>query len=330
MTKGCAILPFQTTIGNPAYVTVNGQAIVAPDRPFLANDDPGSYSVRAFNNGGTGDLGTKDGDGIITLRALGNVNGRIKVIQFNVLASTALGIFSCQGNPGDPCPEVVNGHPVIDYMGGRDPMSMPTLPTPMPLSDPSNYFLHRSNFPGITQTVEIPAGDTLSESAGPNKIKVENNTLYFVNTGNSSSKIEVDVNSATNIVVVNQTGSIDVKSGHLTNAVVAATGEVMLGGGSKTSIRAPANNPAIVAGSVSQGASSVEIWGGIYATGKINLNPITVHGVLVGNPIEIQGSAGTTFTDEGMPPHYATMPGITYPDEIKNTLVILQSWKEVQ
>jgi len=323
-TKGCVILPFQTA---------NGQAVSAPGMPFSGTGDPGFYSVRAFNNGSTKDSGTTDGDGIVAVRALGNVNGEVKVIEANVKTATSLGLMDCLDTSHNP-PQFLDGcysdqgNPSYTPSVGRNPTAFSTLPT-LDLSSPSkNYYGNPStNFQTLTQVAvsgtSLPSNQLLSGR-------------YYSKTGNLTVN---GPNTGTGMLVIYATGNVTV-NGTLTNAIVIGANSVTLNGtiqspSASTSPLTSLNFPAVVAGTGGVSAAKFStIQGNVLCpTGTISLDRVTVHGSLIGKTIHLKGGQGNTSTVDDQPPtvnYYDVMPGVSYPPEVKNSSVVTQTWKEIQ
>ena len=307
--------------------------------PFSGTFDDGQYEVRAFNN----EPGTTDTDQKITFRALGTVRGEQKLLEATVLAVSGLNLVNCQGTPGvNPCPDTTNGNPDVRPTPGREPESTPTLPSMPPLADPitpsacysANYYCYNStdfslHFPGLT--VNTYAIDiNLTDNPNPNKpgdVLIQPNHYYFT-SGNAS----IDhVNNSDNIIVVGL-GNIEVGSGVnlLTRTTVAGAGSVRLRGG--VELHAPIPLPAVISNAAVQADANVQIFGTVYSSGTVDLNPITVHGVIIGDPVEIQGGENSFYTDDGNIAYYALMPGFEYPEELKTTVTVPgeNSWRELQ
>lgn len=61
--------------------------------------------------------------------------------------------------------------------------------------------------------------------------------------------------------------------------------------------------------------------------------PVTVHGVVIGNQVKIQGSSTYTddhSTDSNYLKYYALMPGFTYPPELKTAVTVSGGWREIR
>jgi len=302
-SKGCIIPPFGATVSSPGLA-------------FEGTFDHGQYQVRAFNN----ESGTIDTDQILTFRALGTVNGQQKLIETNVLATSNLNLLNCI--EGQPCPEKNNGAPTVcdvnttpkcDSTEGREPASAPNLPTPdFPLTDPNNYYRRvandkAANFSSLTYQTSISGG-------------LQDNSYYFL-----SGDITLQ-NMTANHVVIFVTGKLTVKTGvNLTNAILIGVNQVELKGNGI--ISSPLPYPVVISGG-DVTKSNDTLFGNIYASGKIDLNPVTSYGSLIGQEIVIQGSS--TYTDKyGTANYYALMPGFTYPPELKTTVTVSNSWSEV-
>ena len=71
------------------------------------------------------------------------------------------------------------------------------------------------------------------------------------------------------------------------------------------------------------------VFGTIFATGTIQFLPVVIHGVIIGCDVLLQG-ASTSVDDEGNLAYYAPMPGVDYPDALKETTATTGSWREIQ
>lgn len=154
---------------------------------------------------------------------------------------------------------------------------------------------------------------------------LQSNSYYF-HTGN----IVVKKSSVTDNVVIFSLLDVEVRTGvtQMTHAIIVAANEVRLQGGAN--LNAPLPHPAIISGgTVDQSSGNVEVTGNVYSAGAIDLNPNSVHGLLIGNPVEIQGGAGTLYTDDN-PQFYDFMPGFDYPKSTLTTSVVADSWQEIQ
>lgn len=331
-SRGCVILPFQTTAGNPVIAN-DGDPVNAQDQnfPFDNTFDDGEYSARAFNN----EAGTVDTDQRLTVRALGTVRGEQKLLELKLMVDSNLNLMNCVGEPGDPCPNSEVGNSVeIEYSPGKEPAATPTLPAmDPPLSDPDNFFRDPDNLTGLTLTnVQILSGDiTLTTSPNPNKpaeVLMQNNSYYQTNGNITVRDTASGANGNSQVVVFSTGGSVELRSGTLTDAILIGVNEVSVKGSSVLS--APLPYPAIIAGSAVGGDNGVTIYGTIYAEGEIDLQPISVHGVLIGQSITLQGSG--YFTDDGNLDFYALMPGFDYPNELKTMIPVPgpDAWQEIE
>ncbi len=294
--RGCVIPPFGAV--------VSGANSLGFDSLF----DRGSYQVRAFND----EPGTTDTNSRVTFRALGNINGQEKLVELQGLHTvTGMNLINCLGDSGDPCPDRINGNPTVDAMDGRDPDSSPVLPTPSnPLTSSSNYYRQIGNFPTL-------AACTFTGT-------LQSNCYYFI-SGNATIK-----NASASNVIIFATGTLSVKTGNtLNDTILIGVNKVEFQGNG--TIRAPSSYPAVIsAGNVTKSSGSATIYGNIYAGGTINFNPIDVHGALIGNTIEIQGS-GSTYTDDNNPAYYDPMPGFYYPPELlSNESIGSDTWSEIE
>ncbi len=242
---------------------------------------------------------------------------------------------------GQPCPEKADGqatsctpdtNPSCFPSDGKEPASGPLPTLKVNLSDTTNYYrfdLNTSNFGTfIVKTCASPGIDCPNN--GKISIDAEDNTFYFFNKAGA----EITVNSVQDrnrVVVYNLAGSqgsiILSSNKEFTNSILIGQGEVQLKGGGI--IHAPLPRPAVIAeGNVNQGNATTAIYGAIYATGKIDANPLDAHGVLIGSNVEIQGTS--TYTDDNNPAYYELMPGFNYPDDLKTTVTVANSWKEIE
>ena len=133
------------------------------------------------------------------------------------------------------------------------------------------------------------------------------------------------------------TGKITVGTGiNLTNVIIVAqTGVEFKGGGGPTAVvSAPLPYPAVISGgNVTKSSGSFRIIGTVYAQGTVDINPVDVTGVLIGQHVVIQGSSNFTDnhnTDPNYLKYYMFMPGFTYPPQLKIAAVVQGSWKEIQ
>jgi len=136
---------------------------------------------------------------------------------------------------------------------------------------------------------------------------------------------------------------VDLKGGGTLSAPIQSTTFL-----SNPSLSA-ANYPAIISGkNVTRSSGSKTITGTIFAArpkessgvsggGTVDLNATTVHGPLIGNVVQLQGGIGigsTLITDDYPDPtwikYYAFMPGFIYPSEMKTTVQITGTWRELQ
>ena len=354
--NGSVIPPFQTT-ANPAVrangspvIAANGDPVIPTDLPFSGTLTQGSYSVRAFDNQDDSDP-TTDQDLILTVRAVGTAgitHVQRKVLEFDLLAALDLGLINCQGDPGEGCPDQVSGNPVIQPSPGRSPDSHPVLPSLPPLEDPlapgacnlANYYCdpdnpnypdnnlnewrQLNNLPPLTRRNLLPGETKIVEGTpnDPSKVQFEDDKYYF-----SDHNVEIKgVSNGHNVVIVSL-GNILVATGvTLTDSVIVAGELADFRGG--VTLRAPPPYPAVISDGAVHADANVTIFGGIYSSGTVDLNPIKLHGVLIGENVEIQGGAGTLYTDDGNPVYYAPMPGFTYPDDLVTTRIVQGSWRE--
>ena len=288
-------------------------ALVASGIPFDPTFDDGQYEVRAFNN----EPGTTDTDQQLTIRALGTLRGEQKLLEVEVLAVSGLDLINCLGSPSTPCPTRINGRPTRDPADGRDPSSHLALPAlTYPLTDARNYYrpeTQAANFPSLTQRTY--AGS------------IQDDSYYFI-AGNATVQ-----NVSGNNVIVFSTGMLTVRTGTvLTNTILIGVSGVQFQGNG--TITAPLPSPAVISGGdVTRTSGRTTIYGTIYSEGTINVNPIDVHGALIGAQVEIQGSSTYTddhATDPNYLKYYAFMPGFTYPSELKTAVTVFGGWREIQ
>ena len=309
--RGCVIPPFGATVNTGAGL------------PFEGTFDAGQYEARAFDNKSSGpypDL--NDDDGILAFRARGTIHGEKKIIEVSIKATSTLKLINCQGGTGAACPEQTNGNPGVTPMPGREPLATSTLPAfDYPLTDSRNYYRTTSNFGLPVTTLNCPS----KGKAEVNLSSLADNTYYKVNCD-----LVVQGTGTNNHIVLFSTGNIAVKSGvTLSNGIIVGATGITLSG--NVSISAPLPYPALVSTSVTSKAnSSVQIYGTIYSSGAINLNPIDVHGTLIGADVQIQGGSGTLFTDDNNLAYYTLMPGFVYTNDQKTTVTIANSWKEIK
>lgn len=300
--------PVLCVAGKNCVIPVFGVVVESPEPPFEAGFAAGSYAVRAFND--AAEAGNVDVNGILTIRAMGNVGSEQKVLETTLMATSALNLINC--STGTICPSDVNGNPTQDAAPGREPAVGPVPTLDPPLSSSDNYYRQPGNFP---VTVQPYAGT------------IESNSYYLISGDVTIQGVEAD-----NVIIFVE-GDLTINtSNNLTNTIFIATGNVTLAGNG--TISAPLPHPAIISGAdVSKSSGSATVYGAIYAEGTLNLNPIDVHGVLIGTTVEIQGSS--TFTDDhetdtNYLKYYALMPGFDYSSELKTNAVIPGSWKELQ
>ncbi len=292
------------------------------DLPFDGLFDDGQYQVRIFNNMSAGETGTTDLDGIVTIRALGTVRGEQKLVEVDIRAVSGLKLI----NWVDPNDLTYHPNADIDPSPGReitDPV--PSIPMMSPaLTDSGNFYRTSSNFP-------------LTVRAFPSSGPLQDNSYYFIDNPGSNQRVDGGNNENTPIqnVVIFATGSIELH-GYFENAIaVGVEGVDVKGNGRIISMPAPGNSqyPAIISGAnIGGGDNGFNIIGTIYAIGDIDINPIHVEGTIIaGGDIKLQ-SAATSVTDAGILDYYELMPGFTYPDELKTTVVVSGgfSWREIE
>ena len=322
VARGCVVLPPGSPVGSPDNLVFGGTF------------DDGQYAVRAYNN----ESNTTDNDQILTVRALGLIRGDQKLLEANIQAVSALNLINCDDD-GFGCPEI-NGCPngiCMDPAPGREPASSDNLPKlDFPLTNSQNYYRQSSNFIGSGKL--LGSGGTVRTSI-PGSGAVQSNSYYNL-TGNVTVK-----NTTASNVVIFTTGTVTVETGtNLTNIIVVGTTGVDLKGGG--TLIAPLPYPAVISGkNITGGSGTKTVFGTIFAPrpvdaggitggGTINVNPITLHGVVIGNRVQIQGTS-TFYTDDhstdpNYTKYYAFMPGFVYPPEMKTTVAVPGTWREIQ
>ncbi len=313
LSKGCIKPPFQMPTGN---------AITA-GMPFDATFGGASYSytARAFNDNALGETASVDLNGILVFRALGTVRGEQKLIEVTAKALSGLGLINCiQSTPGEVCPSVTGGATTLIHLDGRGPKFQATLPTLPPIADPldptacnpANYYCIPANF-GLT-ACPITGGSTID-------LTPVDNCYYF-----TDKNIQVQSTGTNQNIVIVSLGTVLIKgSVTLNNTVVIGKTQVQLQG--SVTLRAPLPKPAIISEGTVKGDNGVLIVGNVYAA-SIDLNPITVDGILIGDDVSLKG--GTTISDQGSLNFYAFMPGFTYPKDEKTVTVLPNGWREIQ
>jgi hypothetical protein len=308
-TRGCVIPPFG--------------ALVDSGIPFDAAFDDGQYEVRAFND----QPGLIDTNQRLTFRALGTVLGEQKLLEVTVQAISGLDLINCQGDADAACPNTIDGGPAIDPMEGRAPSSHPVLPfLSSPLTDPNSDYRNDSFFTfwdsghgAYPCTAPLP-GPLTFDASNP----LADNTFYCVD-----GDVVIQNTGANANVVIFSMGNVDVLEGvTLTNAILVAVGEVRLNG--DLDIHAPLPYPAILSEAAVRVDGAAEVFGTIYSTGAIDVNPGSIHGVIIGDPVAIEGGASTLYTDDGNAAYYEFLPGFTYPNELKTTATVNGTWREIQ
>ncbi|MBI4167503.1 MAG: pilus assembly PilX N-terminal domain-containing protein [Candidatus Aenigmarchaeota archaeon] len=345
--NGCVIPSFQTTAKNPAFAADGDPVTSSTDTPLAGIFFNSLYSVRAFNNDGTGDLGTTDGDQKMTIRALGNVRGEQKLIEATIIAGVKDNLITC----GDPvCPEKAKtGHkadcdetttPKCSAIEGHEPATslLPTLDHP--LTDSNNYYRNVNNFNNPPEPLEslslinrtpipLPCPATGKKEVDLNSL--QNNSYYFINC-------DVTVQGAPGVtydnIVIFSTGNVSVTSGNaLTHAIIIGTTGVQFNGNGE--LHAPRPYPAVISqGNVSNSSGSATVYGNIYAsapppgTAIVEVNPVSVYGLVYGDRVQIQGSS--IYSDENNIEYYQQMPGFIYSRNQQTTNVVAGTWKEIQ
>ena len=247
---------------------------------------------------------------------------------------SGLRLINCQdhGLPNEDCPE--NDQPGIDPAPGREPALTPLLPEPdPPLSGPDAFYRDPNNFPelGLTDCSPTDPGDYVFDESGssdPNIIQLADNCFYMID-----GEADLENIAGYSNVVIFATGELELTgTTTLTSSILISVGELRLKGG--LTIVAPLPYPAIVSETeVSSSDPNVEIFGTVYSGGLVDLNPINVHGVIIGDVVELQGTS-TDITDDHATDtdflkYYAIMPGFEYPDELLTTVGIAGTWREL-
>ena len=352
------------TTGNP-FIAATGAPVGPPDFPMadIFSGAPAGmvlYDVRAFNDvpplGPSTETALTDANGILIFRAVGFVQGERKLLEMKALAISGLNLINCQGNPIDICPEVASGNPPISNLDGHDPETQPDLPDlQFPLATPpnldpmlNNYYrfdLVPTNFtqysPGPVLTVHTCLTDIdCTAASGKVQLDVANDSFYFIDKPGAEVTVDFTGGSVRDRVVIfalgGSTGIVDVNAQSdktFTNAIIIGQGEIQLKHGT---VRAPLPMPAVIAeGDVTSGNSDTFVFGTIFATadpipsGLVNVNPVKVHGVIIGDEVEVQGSS--TYSDDSNLGYYAPMPGFTYPPNLLTTVSTGPgSWKEIE
>jgi len=352
------IPPFQTA-SNPNFNGL-GAPIDHPDFPFDDLFDDGSYNARAYND----EPGIVDTNGILTVRALGTVRGEQKLLQANLRAISGLDLINCEGAASDTCPDTVSGDPIVDPVEGREPQSHPDLPQlEFPLDNVNNFYrfdLHPTNFasysPGPPLTVFACGAGIDCSSPSSINLDVVDNSFYFIDQPNTTVKIASAAPRSRVVIyslgddpaTVPVEGQVIMEGNHeYTDMIIIGQGEIQLKDGT---IHAPLPMPVVISeGDVTHGNATLQVFGTIYAVdpnppppfpnpppfGLVNLNPVSVHGVIIGDIVETQGASSTLFTDDHSTDttylkYYAFMPGFVYPDELKTTVVDGGSWREIE
>ena len=324
-------------------IPVFGATVVAPGLPFDAAFSQGSYSVRVQND--AAEFDDTDMNGIITVRALGTIRGEQKLLQADVRAVAGLRLVNCDEEaPGSPCPEDFTGNPKDSFrnLDGRDPKSTPELPTLKPglYNDPAFFVFWTQKLPPPPL---IRPSNIFVCGSGPNdidcsgttiSITVQDDSFYRIEglTDPAQTTVNLDASGNKQDVVVFSEASIEVQGNvkFMRNTVLTSERDIQLKG--SVEIHAPTSPmyPAIVAGGSVGGDQGVTVFGNVYAAGTIELQPITIHGLLVGANVNLQGSS-TIITDDGNLAYYELMPGFTYPPELLTTVFAPgRTWRELQ
>jgi len=322
--KGCAIAPFQLRQANPSVIRTDGEPVVSPDLPFAAGVFPqGWYSVRAFNNEEDPDLcpdPTADCDQMMTLRSLGSVGAEQTLLEATVKATSTIDLISCEGEPGQACPESLHAEATIEALPGREPAASLLLPVlEPPLDDPRNFYRNPNNFPWVEAAYHLSRGAVLTP---------ESYTFYFVD-GNVTIR---DTGEHDHLVVFS-TGKARLQ-GDVTltdTIIVGMQGVQMRGRGTLASPISPVTYPAVISGGLVKMERGMEIYGPVYAepTETIEVGAASIHGPLIGGDVTLMNAAAWV-TDDGTMDYYGLMPGFFYPDELKTTAMVAGTWRELQ
>ena len=341
-SKGCIVPQFQTPANTIVPIVTNGDPVTAPDVPIAGVFDSAPagqvwYSVRAFNDNAPGEVGTQDLNGILTLRARGNVRGEQKLIQVNAQGVPNVDLINCHCNPDARCPTRIRGNnnqgtcdpttnPSCIALEGHEPACHSTLPKlDPPLTDPNNIYRNADALEDRGWTLPNRFDcSTIDCSKGQINVDVQNNSFYFIDQ--PAKQVNVKNIGSKHDVVIFSTGDVDVGSGvDLTNAIVVTLKEARFHGG--VDLRALLPFPAVIAGEAVHADNNVEIWGAIFSLGIIRLNPITIHGVLIAAEVQVQGDS--TFTDDGNAAYYQFIPGADYGDEDITMKMVTGTWSEI-
>ena len=270
------------------------------------------------------------------------------------------------GNPNSldfaPGREPVPGlGPQAQYLPKLNPPGTPSQPNP--LLNPQNYYRRTTTGSGNPTTsnppINFPGLQVRVFNNGFNGA-VASGSYYFV-TGNAT--ITGTTSSNTSNVVVFATGKVTVNtptSAPLTNTIVIGATDVELRGSGRLSAPiqsttflpsnpglSAANYPAVIAArNVNTSSSSTKtVFGTIFAArpsdsgfsgsngnSEMNLDDITVHGPLIGNIVDLGNHANITddYPDPNYLKYYGFMPGFTYPPDLKTTVVVSGTWREIQ
>ena len=119
----------------------------------------------------------------------------------------------------------------------------------------------------------------------------------------------------------------------LTDAIIVGARGVQMRGQdvALSAPTSPATYPAVISGSSVNVERGVEVHGPIAAdvNGMIELFGASVHGPLVGGDVVLKDAAAWV-TDDDNPDAYGLMPGFFYPDELKSTIMVPGTWRELQ
>ena len=309
-TRNCIILPF-------------GPSVSAPGLPFDGTLTDGQYRVRAFND--AAEAGNADVNSIITIQAVGEMQGERKVLRVNVTARSGLNLINCEGEILAACPEESSGAS-LSYLDGREPASFPALP-----QWDQTYYHNPANLPcAASDTIAGDATFVPGPPVNPGDVQLQSDHCYFV----SGDVTVQNVGAGFQRVVIFGDQSLRVTgSAGLTDSLLMSLGDLRLEGTVVTDALPP--YPALIAGgNITKGLFSVQVVGAIVAEGSVGSslganNPNQVQGIIIGRDVFLN-APGTTVTDTANPLYYAFMPGFTYPDELIAAPAVPQTWEEIQ
>lgn len=314
-----------------------GDVVTAPALLFDSLFASGQYQMRAFNNETTVDANGNpvDTDHALTYRAIGWVNGQQKMIELqSVQSKTGMRVITCL-DPTQPCPNSSNDNMTLEYMEGREPAPVTTLPT----WDQSYYrdelYLPCSTVEKIDRTATL-----VRSNPNPDERLLQSGTCYFV-TGDvniKSAGTDPTTGEAWNNIVIFSDQKVLVNGGAtFTNTIFIALSDIQLQGNiTLSSPKIPEYYPALISGDdITKGDASVTIDGNIFALGSIGdeqhpWNPNQITGSIIGGDVYLK-AASTTVSDNNDEHYYDPMPGFTYPPELLgNQVTGLNSWRELE